>query len=124
MSAINPQIIPLQPIPFQTLNTVVGNQNINLNIYAKNIQIPIVPSGGIPTIPPVYEEINLIFIDVYLNDVLVVGGIRCTNNTKIIRNSYFGVVGDFAFQDTQGSDDPQYTGLNSRWLLVYYPTLE
>lgn len=124
MSAINPQIIPLQPIPFQTLSSAIGTQNISFNIYAKNIRVPIVPSGGIPTIPPVYEEINPIFIDVYLNDVLIVGGVICNNNTKIIRNAYLGVSGDFAFQDTQGSDDPQYTGLGSRWLLIYYPTLE
>lgn len=124
MSALNPQIIPLQPVVWQTLSLALNNQSITLNIYAKNIRVPVVPSNGIPTIPPVYEEINPIFIDVYLNDALLVGGVICNNNTKIVRNSYFGMVGDLSFQDTQASEDPQYTGLGTRWLLVYYPTLE
>ncbi|WP_321900039.1 hypothetical protein [Paraburkholderia heleia] len=30
--------------------------------------------------------------------------------------------GDLAFMDMQGADDPQYTGLGSRWLLVWLET--
>lgn len=121
MSGINPQIIPVRAVASQMLNTVVNSQNVRLNIYAKTISVPVVPTGGIPTDPPVYERINPVFMDVYLNDNILVYGVLCRNDNVIVRNLYFGLSGDFAWTDTQGSDDPQYQGLGTRWLLVYYP---
>lgn len=38
----------------------------------------------------------------------------------LVAAQYHGFVGDFAFIDTQGLDDPQYTGLGTRWQLAYY----
>lgn len=38
----------------------------------------------------------------------------------LVDAEYHGFVGDFAMIDTQGRDDPKYTGLVARWQLVYY----
>lgn len=121
----SPLIVPLSPVPSQTLRISLGSpaQPFTLNVYAKDIQIPTLAPGQIATDPPTYEAASLLFMDVYLNDALVVGGVLCENQNLIIKNTYLGVVGDFAFADTQGSDDPQYTGLGSRWLLIYWPDL-
>lgn len=32
--------------------------------------------------------------------------------------------GDIAFFDTQGTSDPEYTGLGERWVLCYFPASE
>ena len=38
---------------------------------------------------------------------------------RIVRDLYLGFVGDFIWFDTQGSSDPIYMGLGSRFILVY-----
>ena len=67
------------------------------------------------------------FIDVYLNDALVIGGVQCLNLNRIIRDTYLGYMGDFEFIDTQPTfeggvpifSDPFYAGLGSRFVLAY-----
>jgi hypothetical protein len=50
---------------------------------------------------------------------LVIAGVLCRNLVYLVREAYLGFAGDLAFVDTAGSDDPQYTGLGSRWQLLY-----
>jgi hypothetical protein len=118
-------IVPLAAVPAQTLRIDLGTppQPITINLYAKEIEVPVLAPSQIATEPPVYEPITPLFIDIYLNDALVIGGVICENNNLIIKNNYFGVIGDFSFWDSQGSDDPQYTGLGSRWYLCYWENL-
>lgn len=101
-----PLLIPTRALAKQTLNTIVNNQSTTLNIYAL---------GQAADAP--------IFMDILLNNTLVIGGIICRNMTVIVRDLYLGYSGDFAWADTQGTDDPQYGGLGSRWQLWYwYPS--
>lgn len=93
------QIIPLQPVANQTLTAVLGNQNCRINVYQKFFGLYLDLSIG--TDPPI-----------------VVGTI-CQNANPIVRYPYLGFIGDLVFFDTQGSDDPVYTGLGSRWQFVY-----
>lgn len=46
-------------------------------------------------------------------------GVLCRNLVYLVREAYLGFAGDFAFVDTAGSDDPQYSGLGTRWQLLY-----
>ena len=98
-------IVPLQAVPSQTVTALLSNQATTLNIYQK--------SQAGQTDPGLY-------MDVLLNGSLVVGGVLCLNANIIIRDAYFGYTGDFAFLDTQGLDDPVYTGVGTRWLLGYF----
>ena len=41
------------------------------------------------------------------------------NRTLLVREAYLGFIGDFAIVDLQGQDDPDYTGLGNRFVLVY-----
>lgn len=44
----------------------------------------------------------------------------CRNKQRLLLDAkYQGFQGDFAFIDTQGDADPVYTGLGTRWVLVY-----
>jgi len=119
----SPQIVPLQAVPAQLVNVTLGSQACAIKVYGKNISVAVLPSGGIPTIPPVYEDQNPVLLDLFVNDVLVIGGVLCLNQNLIVRDSYLGFVGDLAFIDTQGNDDPQISGIGSRWLLTYWPLI-
>ena len=54
-----------------------------------------------------------------MNDGLIIGGVVAQNRNRIVRSAYLGFVGDFEFVDTQGTDDPIWNGLGTRWLLYY-----
>lgn len=64
--------------------------------------------------------------DAHLYFTLTVGGAPVVT-TRVCRNlqrllldaQYRGFHGDFVFIDTQGDADPVYTGLGTRWVLVY-----
>lgn len=90
--------IPIQPVPAQTLTVTIANQNCRINLSQK--------STGL-------------FMDVYVNDALIIGGVMCLNANVIVRDAYLGFIGDLAIFDTQGSNDPVSTGLGSRYILVY-----
>lgn len=98
-----PQIIPLQPVPNQTTQVVLNNQNCQIDIF---------------------QSPDALFMNLYTNDDPVIEGAICQNLNRIVRDLYFGFSGDFAFFDTQGISDPVYTGLGSRFLLFYYSAAE
>lgn len=96
-------LIPIQPVPNQTLTVPLANQSCQLQIYQKFYGL---------------------FMDVYVNNQLIIGGVICENLNRIVRDAYLGFIGDFVFTDTQpdpslGPQDPQYTGLGGRFLLIY-----
>ena len=77
-------------------------------------------AGGIGRGINVKNAIRIgMFCDLLVNDTLIIGGVICENANVIVRDAYLGFVGDIAFFDTQGTSDPSYTGLGSRWILVY-----
>lgn len=103
----NYQIIPVTEAPAQTINVSLADQPCTINIYTKSINIPIQPPGSIPTDPPVYENLNPVFLDLYVNDALIIGGVLCLNEVRIVRDAYLGFIGDLAVIDLQGTSDPQ-----------------
>lgn len=90
--------IPLQAIPNQSISATLANQNCRINIYQRTTGL---------------------FCDLYVDNALIIGGVICQNLNRIVRDIYFGFVGDFGFCDTQGESDPEYSGLGSRYLLIY-----
>lgn len=97
------QFIPLQAIPNQTTQVVLAGQSCQLNVYQT-------PYG--------------LFMDVYVNDQPIKVGTICQNLNRIVRRLYLGFIGDFIFADTQGTSDPSYSGLGSRFILVYLTAAE
>jgi hypothetical protein len=100
-------VIPTVATPSQTLTVVLAGQQTMLDLYQR--------STGF-------------FCDVYVNDVLIIGGVICQNGNRIVRDAYLGFIGDFAFYDTQATlgtngvldgADPTYQGLNTQFLLIY-----
>jgi hypothetical protein len=98
-----PLFVPVQPIPSQTLQVTVGGQASTLNIY---------------------QQAYGLYMDVLVGTNAIVQGIIALNGNLIIRNAYFGYLGDFAFYDAQGTTDPVYTGLSTRYFLAYFSASE
>ena len=92
------QTIPIQPIPAQSLKVVLANQNCQIRIYQKS---------------------NGIFVDVNSDGIDIVIGVIARNAVPIVCREYLGFSGNLFFIDSQGLDDPQFAGLNSRFFLVY-----
>ena len=92
------QIIPLQAVPNQTLTVLLANQNCRINVYQKFFGL---------------------FVDLSISSTLILSGVIAQQANLLVRYPYLGFVGDLAFFDTQGSSDPIYTGLGSRFQLVY-----
>jgi hypothetical protein len=92
------QIIPLVDVVSQTLSVNLGGQACTINLYTK--------STGF-------------YCDLYVSDVLIVGGVACRNLSRVVISDYLGFAGELMFQDTQGTDDPSSPGLGTRFLLMY-----
>jgi hypothetical protein len=57
------------------------------------------------------------FMDLAVGDVSILNGAPCLEGVGIVRDAYLGFQGELVFLDTQGSADPYYDGLGSRWVL-------
>lgn len=85
-------------IPAQEFNVMLAGQNCQIRIYQK--------STGM-------------YCDLMVNNSTIIAGVICQNLNPIVRDSYLGFVGDLMFEDTQGSSNPTYDGLNTRYFLRY-----
>jgi hypothetical protein len=92
------QIVPLTANPNQTLTVGLNNQACQISVY---------------------QTADALFLDLYVNDALIIAGVICENLNRIVRDLYLGFQGDLGFVDTQGDSDPNYTGLGSRFQLIY-----
>lgn len=90
--------IPIQATPAQSLSTVLGGQNCQVNIYQK--------STGM-------------FLDLSVSNSPIISATICLDRVRMVRETYLGFVGDLVFVDTQGTSDPVYTGLGARFVLLY-----
>jgi hypothetical protein len=94
-------LVPTQPIPNQQLQVQLANQ-------ACTIEIVQLAYG--------------MFMTLFVGNTLIVSGVICQNLNRIVRDLYLGFTGDFVFFDTQGGQnptDPVFTGLGSRYQLIY-----
>ncbi len=98
------QIIPTQPLPNQTLQVQLGTQAVVINVW---------------------QTAYALFVTVYVGNSLIVSSVIALNLNRVVRSSYLGFDGDLSFFDTQGTGpegptDPVYTGLGSRYQLLYF----
>lgn len=101
-------VVPLQAVPSQTVYATLNGQSCQIDVYQK--------STGM-------------FVNLWVNGALIIGGVIAQNQNVIVRNTYLGFLGDLAFFDTQPAQvpggeavpsDPYYTGLGTRFFLGYY----
>jgi hypothetical protein len=90
--------IPLSPLPSQTLSVMLNGQQCQINVYQK--------STGL-------------YFDLSIVNLPIVTGMLCRDRVSLIRHEYLGFIGVIFFCDLQGTNDPEYSGLGSRYVLVY-----
>ena len=89
------QIVPLQPVPSQTVSVTVGGQVAKITV-------------------------RTIGAALYFSLDGVVQNRICRDRQRLLVDAgYRGFVGEFQFVDTKGAADPAYWGLGDRWLLTY-----
>ena len=91
-------LVSVAAVPNQSLQVQLGGQSCTLNIA---------------------QTAYGLFMDVIVGTEQIIAGVICQNWNRIVRSLYLGFVGDFAWIDTQGDDDPIYTGIGSRYQLIY-----
>lgn len=62
-----------------------------------------------------------LYIDLSIGTRAVLQSAICRDRVALVRHDYLKFVGNLAFIDTQGTEDPNSEGLGSRWKLVYLP---
>lgn len=95
-------IIPVQPVPSQIFNVQLNGQSCQINLY---------------------QQSRGLFLDLYVNNALIIAGQICQNFNRIVRSLYLGFQGDLMIGDFEGvgivGSDPDYTGLGTRFKLIY-----
>lgn len=92
------QAIPIQSVPSQQFQVTLDEQLCAFSIYVKN---------------------QCMFFDAVVNGAQIAYAVQCKNLVQLIPTAYLGFTGLLVFYDTQGYSDPIYTGLGSRWVLLY-----
>ncbi len=92
------QVIPLDPVPSQTLNIILSLETCIITVYQRS---------------------NGLYLDLTISGTPVLNGVLCLDQNFIVLNSYLGFIGDLVFVDTLGTSDPYYTGLGTQYLLLY-----
>jgi hypothetical protein len=93
-------IVPIQALPYQSLTVQLGGQQCRINIF---------------------QNREMLCMDLTVNSVRIASSLCCRDRTSIIRHAYLGFVGTLAFVDTMGVSDPVFTGLGTRFKLAYIP---
>ncbi len=93
------QVVPLQAVPNQTLQCQLNGQPCTITVqqYAYGL-----------------------FFSLQVGATAICYNVPCLDFVLLVRFAYLGFDGDFAFVDTQGSSNPVYTGLGTRFQLVYF----
>lgn len=97
------QIIPIQAVENQAVTVTLAGQACQINLYAK---------------------LYGLFADLYVSNTLVIGGTLVLDRNRLVRSTYLGFIGDLIVYDTQGTNDPSFDGLGSRYMLAYLEASE
>ncbi len=92
------QQIVTQPVASQQTRVVLDGQSCSISVYVKN---------------------QCMFFDLAVNGTQIAYAVQCKNQVSLVPTAYLGFAGWLVFFDTQGTDDPIYTGLGSRCVLLY-----
>lgn len=96
------QTLPIQPTPAQSFQATLGNQNCSVTLQQM--------STGL------YASLSI-------DGTPIITGKYCNDRVNLIRQKYLGFAGWLYFVDTapdsSGPSDPSFSGLGSRYLLVY-----
>lgn len=91
-------LIPIQNIPDQEFVVDLNGKECSMRIYLRY---------------------NYMYLDLTVDDKVLFKGQICLNNVDLIQYNHMDFDGNLRFIDTQGNEDPYYTGFGERWYLAY-----
>ncbi len=101
-------LVPLVSAPSQWFSVLLDNQMCQINVYDKTSPYFMMSSG------------TALYLDLYVNNELIIGGVVCQCNNRIVRQAYLGFLGDLFFCDNAGRGrDPVWEGLGVDYSLIY-----
>lgn len=92
------QKINISPLPAQTFNIVLDGQNCTISLYWRQTRL---------------------YLDLNVGATEICRGAICQNRADIMQSPSPDFSGTLHFFDLEGEQAPHYSGLNSRWLLLY-----
>lgn len=102
------QEIPLRATGNQTLQVVLEGQNCSLRLYTRSL------SDGVETL----------FCDLSIDQEPVFYGCPCLDGLPMPLYAWLGMTGQLVFIDMEGDEAPRWSGLGSRWKLLYMSPAE
>lgn len=102
------QEIPLRATGNQTLQVVLEGQNCSLRLYTRSL------SDGVETL----------FCDLSIDQDPVFYGCPCLDGLPMPLYAWLGMTGQLVFIDMEGDEAPRWSGLGSRWKLLYMSPAE
>lgn len=91
-------VIPLSAVAYQSLRVPLSGHAVRVDLQ---------------------QRATGLYAAVWVDEVAVLAGALCQDRTWLVRSNARTLPGDLAFADTQGTQDPDYTGLGARFVLVY-----
>ncbi len=95
------QQIPLAALTSQTVNVSLNGQDCAISVY---------------------QLFTGLYVDLIANGTTIFTCRLATDRTNLARNqAYMGFQGQLFFLDMNGTDDPVYTDIGTRFILLYSP---
>lgn len=91
-------VIPVGAVAYQSLRVSLSGHAVRLTLQQRGTGL---------------------YAAVWVDGMAVLAGALCQDRTWLVRHNACALPGDMGFVDTQGTQDPDYTGLGSRFMLVY-----
>lgn len=92
-------IVPLDASSAQSVSVSLGGQSCQITVDCR-------------------KDVGT-FVSIWVGDVAMVLSSLARDRVGLVRYAYTGFKGELYFSDTQGTDDPDWSGFGSRWILVY-----
>lgn len=93
------KIIPLSPVPSQTLKVVLDDQDCEISVLMRGQHL---------------------YLDLTVNGIIIQRGAILLDGVSAIQIPTRNFLGTLAIVDTQGNEAPRFEGLGSRWLLCFW----
>ena len=91
-------VVPVQANPNQSFGIVLDDQQCQITIHQLDYGL---------------------FLDLISDNTPIKTGQICQDRNRLVNDIYLGFSGDLEFVDTQGTADPTFDGLGTRYQLVY-----
>lgn len=102
------QEIPLRATGNQTLQVVLDGQNCSLRLYTRGLS----------------DGVEALFCDLSIDQEPVFYGCPCLDGLPMPLYAWLGMTGQLVFIDMEGDEAPRWSGLGSRWKLLYMSPAE